>query len=243
MMRVVSLESALTGEITDPEIRDFILKDLEVVWFRTDKYIFHYLEEMRPKGNEGKFQYNRERINGKKGQVNIRILENNSRNFRDATMNETSDCVAIINRDWEERKREILNAQNLGFMLIYNVSSDREFRIFVLEKQGIAKTTGEEDRRGNRGRNTRTHDPQQLLEFLWEARITNPDGPEDIPTSEIDIKKDLSNLAGRITKENWSLERMQFYYGWLMTDVHGRKDKMIKALTNYFMTNQLLFVK
>lgn len=244
-MRVAKLENALSGNISDVSIRDFILSDLEVCWGRTSNYIFHYLEETRPKGNSGKYQNNKARINSKKGEVVIRILENNSRTFRNATPIETSACINIINKKWADREAHIIRSldPSVQFILIYNVSSDREFRVKKLVAQKISKTTKKPDGRGERGKEASLFNPLELIDFLWQIRVSNPDFAESIPVNRATLMRELGDVSERANAENWSIERIQIYYSWLVSDIHGRKDKLIDAMKNYFISKDLLLVK
>jgi hypothetical protein len=243
-MRVASLENALTGQISDPEVRNFVLTDLQVCWARTNNYIFHYLEETRPKGNSGSYQNNKERIDSKKGDVIIRILENNGKNFRNANLMEIANCVKIINANWIAREEHIkANLKKVGanFLLIYNVSSDRELRIKKLVAQKISKT-GKPDGRSERGKVVTLYTPLEIVEFLWEIKVPNSEGPEDIPSHRNVLIRELGRVSEKIAEE-WSIEKMQHYYSWLMSDNHGRKERMIAALKDYFVSKDLLFVK
>lgn len=240
--RVASLENALLGKISDPEISRFILTDLVATWFRSSNYIFHYLEEMRPKGNSGKYQFNRERIDAVKEPVTIRILDNNSKSFRNANLMETNDCVNIINKTWSAREDEIrekLESLGAHFILIYNISSDREYRIKKIVEKKVSKTTGKQDGRSNKGKEWDLFTPFEILEFLWELRIENPDGPESVPDQPAFLMKEI----GKVANQNWPIERMKLYYGWLISENHGRRLRMFKALKDFCIRENLLFVK
>uniref|UniRef100_A0A6C0CIK4 Helicase ATP-binding domain-containing protein n=1 Tax=viral metagenome TaxID=1070528 RepID=A0A6C0CIK4_9ZZZZ len=238
------LERALAGLVREQEIANFILTDLAVVWFKTPEYIFHYLEEMRPKGNGGGYQYNREKLDAKKGKIAIRILEKDSSEFRNANPAETDKCVRIVNDRWFKRAKSIRERSGLDYQMIYNVSSDRKFRFKILteeEKNGGRPGDG----RSNRGLEASSQKPPGLAAFLWEAKIANPDGPDQnrLPKKVDALRKDLGELGFKDVPKDWDVERLQFYYSWFSGGTQGRAARMVKALKTHFLQNDWLFVK
>jgi hypothetical protein len=239
---VVHLERALLGLIENKEVSDFILTDLAVVWFKTGDHIFHYLEEMRPKGNGGGYQYNREKIDAKKGEVVIRILDKGGHEFRNANSVETAKCVRIVNDRWIKRAKSIRERSELSFQMIYNVSSDRLLRFKILSEAELeGKAAG--DGRANRGQKATLYKPIELAVFLWEARVSNPDAPENIPKTLNTLRNELKKLVPDANTKDWDIEQLQLYYGWFSSGTQGRKDRMIAAMKSRFVANDWLFAK
>ena len=212
--RMAMLERALTGQVENKAIATFILKDLAVVWFNDGKSIFHYLDEMRPKGNGGNYQANRHKIDGKSGTVSIRILHQGDVKFKQANEGETNRAVKMITERWNKRDSLIRSQSGLNFTVIYNVSSDREVRVRN-DLNVKYKTDGTRDGRSDKGKKVGLYEAYKLAQFLWEMQYENPNDIERAPGSANDVAKRVMSLAPKLVTKGWSHERFSFYWRWL----------------------------
>lgn len=240
LMRMIRLEQAILGQIKDKNIREFILKDLEVAWFTYSGGFFHYLNEMRPKGNGGAYQYNRQKVDGKKSAVAIRIAKKGDKSFRDATDSESVAFSRIINKRWADREAEVADRNPASFTILKNVSSDREIRI---RDDTIArlKSDGKVDGRTVKAQKAKLYKPSALVGFLYEYGIENPDEVTYVPP----IAKMTSDMAKVFGKEveGWMEVKIRFYHSWLGDMKHGSKERMINTLVKFAMENKFMVFK
>lgn len=240
LMRMVRLEQAILGQIKDKKIRNFILEDLEVAWFSYEDYYFHYLDEMRPKGNGGAYQYNRHRIDGKKTGVSIRVVKKGDSAFRNAVASEVIMFANIINKRWADREQAVKDRNTTKFTVLKNVSSDREIRIRD-DTQVKYKKNGEPDGRSAKGLQAKLHEPSVLVEYLYQLGVEYPEEATYTPQKD-KMKAEVSKMVGK-TASDWSVEKVRFYHSWLSDMKHGAKDRMIAALIKHVTENKLLVMK
>ncbi len=242
--RVVQLEKALTRQIDSEEISNFIMRDLAVVWFKDHSSIFHYLEEMRPKGNSGGYQNNRNRINGKKTPIVIRILVQNEQVFRNANSVETIRAINIINARWSAREDEVNSRSGVCFTVIHNISSDRKIRIKINKSTEALKKDDTPDlRKGNKGLLTNLYDNISLVGFLWDLDIENPHELDHDPGTPDLLARRIPKLGIKMPTKGWSHKRNLFYWKWLKDDGSGLNDRMANTIFKYFELNDLILRK
>lgn len=239
--RMFKLEQALLGKIKDEALRKFILKDLSVTWFQTGDYYFHYIDDMRPKGNEGAYQFNRVRIDGKKDPVLIRIAKKGDTAFRPATKQETATAVSMINARWKKQEEDTRARNPTHFSIMKLVSSDREYR-FRDYRKDIYKKNGDLDLRGPKGLKAAQWDPNELIEILYECDVAN-EQDDQTRNTDIRVKTDIVRGLGEQKVADWPMDKMRFFHGWLFGIDKVGKDKLIAAIVEYAIKNDFLIKK
>lgn len=242
-VRMFELERALLGQVENKAVATFILTDLDVVWFNDGKTIFHYMDEMRSKGNKGDYQANRNTINGKTGKVSIRILTQGETKFRAANDGETMKAVKMINDRWNNRDKDIM-ARSIGkFTVIHNVSSDRFFRIRDDSKMKLKKD-GTRDNRDNKGQKVNLYDVGGLMTFIWEMELenNNPDFEGVPPVLEGQVERFVRMKLSKQNTEGWDDFRFMFYWRWL-ADGSTTPDRLTKLIIDHCKRNDLIFKK
>jgi hypothetical protein len=238
--RMFKLEQALLGKIKNEDMRKFILKDLEVAWFQNGEYYFHYIDEMRPKGNEGAYQFNRRRIDGGKSPVLIRIAKKGDKEFRAATPQETAIAVNMINDRWAKRDAEAREKNPSKFSILKLVSSDREIR-FRDGSKDIFKANGEVDNRGPRGKKAILWEPSELVEILYQLDLENEEADQS-RIVDTRVKAEVSRSLGERKTADWDLHKMRFFHGWLLGVDKVGKEKLISTILN-FATKEGFLIK
>ena len=240
--RMFELERALMGQIENKEVQTFILKDLDVVWFNDGKNIFHYMDEMRPKGNQGDYQANRNTINGKTGKVSIRVLPQGDTKFRAANDGETLRAVKMINDRWNARDKAIAEESGMNFTVIHNVSSDRFIRI--RDDSNIKpKKDGTRDNRGNKGQKVNLYDVGGLMNFIWSMDLPNqnPDF-EATPPDDVQIQRFVRLKLSKQNTEKWDENRFMFYWQWL-ADGNTTAERLTKIIYDHFKRHNWILKK
>jgi hypothetical protein len=217
------------------------LKDLAVAWFSHGEYYFHYLDDMRPKGNEGAYQFNRHKIDGKTGQVMIRVAKKTDKEFRPATSQETITFVRIINKRWHDRDADVKARNTTMFTMMKLVSSDRQYRIRD-DTKTLYKKNGEIDWRGPKGQTAHLWEPSELVEFLYQCQFENEDADPGRVTNA-QAKSEMAAILGRPRMEGWNDAKTRFFHSWLGGINKTSKDKLITALASYVAENNLLIFK
>lgn len=239
--RMIRLEQALLGKIKNDEIRRFILKDLAVGWFTHGEYYFHYLDEMRPKGNEGAYQFNRHKIDGKKGVVSIRTAKKSDKEFRNATAQENITFVRLINKRWLDRDADVRVRNKTKFTVMKLISSDRQIRIRD-DTNLKFKKDGELDGRRAKGKMASLYDPSEIVEFLYQCEVVNEDA-EPTRVSNSQVKSEMTAELGRSRIDGWDDVKTRFFHSWLGGINKTSKDKLITLLMTYVTENNLLILK
>jgi hypothetical protein len=228
LMRMMRLEQALLGRIEDTKIRDFILKDLEVAWFRLGSVTFHYLDEVRPKGNSGAYVANRRKIEPKKESIGIRVLAKGAKEFVQAPASKVAAYVDLINKRWDERDAAIMKKSPVDFAVIKNVSADMHIRIRPPSNIRY-KANGEIDGRSvKKGLDATSYDVKVLVGFLYELEASQNQEVEldvDEGTLNTSLKKSIGDIKG------WTREKKAFYYSWLEEgSAYSLKERLISAI-------------
>ena len=239
LMRMNRLEQALLGQIKDENIRDFILRDLEVAWFMQGDMFFHYLDEMRPKGNGGAYQFNRHRIDSKKTKILLRMAKKGDEKFRPVDDNQMIVLIEAINARWKKRDEDVKSRNVTNFTVIQNISSDRQVRIRDNTKIRYKKN-GDIDERMAKGLLAKLHDVEVLTEFLYQLNVPPPE-----PTQNYTLQKMRENL--RKTNNDitgWSNDKVEYFHRWLKVEnTHGIRDKILMTLLKFVEENNLLIKK
>jgi hypothetical protein len=240
--RMIRLEQALLGKIKNEDIRKFILKDLAVAWFVHHDYYFHYVDEMRPKGNEGAYQFNRHTIDGKKGTVLIRVAKKSDAEFRYATAQESITFIKMINKRWADRDESVANRNStMKFTVLKLVSSDRQIRIRD-DSNPKYKKNGEIDRRGAKGKMASLYEPTEIVEFLYQCKVENQD-VDKTRSNATQIKSEMITELGQERVKSFNDAKTRFFHSWLGGMNKVSKDKLIDHLMTYVTENNLLILK
>ena len=240
-VRMVELERALTGQIENREVAAFVLRDLDVAWFKDGKSIFHYLDEVRPKGNGGAYQANRHKIDGKAGKVSIRILHQGDSAFKAANDGETARAVKMINDRWTKRDALIASQSGVKFTVINNASSDRQIRIRDDSNVKI-KADQSRDMRGDKGRLWNLHDLTTLLGYIWDMQYENPNKIVNEPGSNDITANYVRKRLVKVDTKNWPPARFTFYWRWL-EDGSTTVDRLVKIIVTHFERQDLILKK
>lgn len=265
-LKLIIFEKALLNQIEQKDIQNYILKDYGQLWFTFTKeskdgndvtVVFHYLKEMIELSAT---KYNMDMMNDN---AKIRIKYSNiPGEFRDAKDNESKNLVKLVNKRWEDEEKRILAESNLNFIVIYNISSDRNYRLKIYNADNSKnKNKKADDRRCSiAGKRVDYFTFDVLMSYIWEAGV-EPDEPDKTlvnppePPRSHDLfvkqiakslipsdKEGLKTNALERDIQTWPQERLIFYFNWLIRKKHN-KPMIIPYLVNFMIERNWLFIK